>query len=139
MNKQTSIMSIAAIMTLALGLTVGSAVVFADEPNPISYNETSEDGITATSDEPDASAEATPTSDEIAEPSDEVVTDEKVDLETGDGLDEAEVEVDCVATPDADACIAEETPMWPMYLSLGALGLVVLVFIVLNLFGRKKK
>jgi len=37
--------------------------------------------------------------------------------------------------------IEEETEpaLWPMYLSLGALGLAILVFIILNLFGRKQK
>lgn len=32
-----------------------------------------------------------------------------------------------------------ESALWPMYLSLGALGLAFLVFIILNLFGAKKK
>lgn len=32
-----------------------------------------------------------------------------------------------------------EPALWPMYLSLGALGLALLVFIVLNLFGGKKR
>lgn len=37
--------------------------------------------------------------------------------------------------------IEEETEpaLWPMYLSLGALGLAIVVFIILNLFGSKKK
>lgn len=32
-----------------------------------------------------------------------------------------------------------EPEMWPVYLSLGALGLALLVFIALNLFGRKHR
>ena len=32
-----------------------------------------------------------------------------------------------------------EPETWPMYLALGALGVALLVFIVLNLFGGKKK
>lgn len=40
-----------------------------------------------------------------------------------------------------DTEIIEETEpaLWPMYLSLGALTLAVIVFIVLNLFGGKKR
>ncbi len=33
---------------------------------------------------------------------------------------------------------SEETPTWPMFVSLGALGGMALLVILLNLFGRKK-
>jgi len=32
-----------------------------------------------------------------------------------------------------------EPALWPMYISLGAFGLAIIIFIVLNLFGRKQK
>lgn len=50
--------------------------------------------------------------------------------------------------PESDNEIIEETEiieeetepaLWPMYLSLGALGLALIVFIILNLFGGKKR
>lgn len=77
---------------------------------------------------------------EIAEPNDtecpenDPTCKENIDLETG-------------TMPDNDPALDEdqaeeddsEPELWPMYLSLGALGAVVLVFIILNLFGRKKK
>lgn len=45
-----------------------------------------------------------------------------------------------VVVADVDEAIVEEAEptMWPVYLSLGMLGAMVLVFVILNLTGRKK-
>ena len=137
----------AGLVAVALGLTLGNAAVFADEPMPISDTPVAPtnciDGDpnmncaeVTTQGEPktdciggDGMTDCTPISGEepIAEPG-EGSSDERVDLEGGsDGDDSAESEEE------------GEAPLWPMYLSLGALGAAVLVFIILNLFGGKKR
>ena len=66
----------------------------------------------------DYTADVTPIAEDINEPiADETIITE----ETTEAIEPAEPE------------------MWPVYLSLGALGLALLVFIALNLFGRKRK
>lgn len=47
--------------------------------------------------------------------------------------------LDCSNALDCIEETEDEPAVWPMYLSLGALGLALLVFIILNLFGGKKK
>ena len=66
----------------------------------------------------DYTADVTPIAEDINEPiADETIITE----ETAEVIEPAEPE------------------MWPVYLSLGALGLALLAFIVLNLFGRKHR
>lgn len=66
----------------------------------------------------DYPADVTPIAEDINEP----ITDETM-----------------IAEETTEVIEPAEPEMWPVYLSLGALGLALLVFIVLNLFGRKKK
>lgn len=47
---------------------------------------------------------------------------------------------EAIVVEESTEIIEPSTPeMWPVYLSLGALGLAILVFIILNLFGGKRK
>lgn len=68
------------------------------------------------------------------------VTENEAELENA--LDEGladEPEVIC-ATGDEEGCEKEVDPeMWPLYLSLGALAVTVIVVIIINLIGRKKQ
>lgn len=48
-------------------------------------------------------------------------------------------EADNTAADDEESAEEGEPTLWPMYLSLGALALAVIVFIILNLFGNKKR
>lgn len=85
--------------------------------------------------------------DAIAEPTD-CIEDDATDCAP---VEESplEEEMNCIGSPDMNCepeIIAEEEEaedsepaLWPMYVSLGALGAAILVFIILNLFGGKKK
>lgn len=67
---------------------------------------------------------------------------ERYDTALENALDEGladEPEVIC-ATADEEGCGEETDPeMWPLYVSLGALGATILLVIIINLIGRKKK
>jgi len=67
---------------------------------------------------------------------------ESYDTELENALDEGlanEPEVIC-ATGDEPGCEEEADPeMWPLYLSLGALGATIILVIIINLVGRRKK
>lgn len=109
-------------LAFALGLSFTSISVFAEGENGIMpINETSE--TTPISD----------TSGEIAEPTDEGADNTAIDLEAGNTPD-----TDKAEEPENEED-AGEPETWPMYVSLGALGLAVLIFIILNLLGRKKR
>lgn len=109
-----------AALTIILGsgvLLVAPATAVDCENNPdetcvmpISYNPEEENG-------------------ELTEPTDYPEESEDIDqpespAEVEEGEDDAEED--------------EEPALWPMYVSFGALGAAVLVFIILNLFGKKK-
>ncbi len=120
---------IAALLT-TFGLSLGGASVFADEVDCIAT--------------PDADACITTTSDEdnimpISEP----ITEDPVEG-TETPINDVETPSDGstdIVVDETEEIIEEETEpaLWPMYVSLGALGAAILVFIVLNLFGGKKK
>lgn len=67
---------------------------------------------------------------------------ERYDTELENALDEGladEPEVIC-ATDDEEGCGEEtDSEMWPLYISLGALGATILLVIIINLIGHKKK
>lgn len=72
---------------------------------------------------------------ELAEPNEETPTDPDTDTPTQNTEEERDDE-----TENTDENAEESEPEeWPMYLALGALGAAILVFIILNLFGGKKK
>lgn len=48
-------------------------------------------------------------------------------------------QTDDVEIIEEDVEVETEPVMWPVYLSFGALGAAILVFIILNLFSEKKK
>lgn len=119
-----------AALALMLALSFTSAAVFADGDDGIMpINETNEVNPINDTDETTPINE---TSGEISEPTDDPVSDGNIDLEEGNmAPDNTEVE------DEEDATSGSE--MWTMYVSLGALGLAILVFIILNAFGRKKR
>lgn len=72
---------------------------------------------------------------ELAEPNEETPTDPDTDTPTQSTEEKRDDE-----TENTDENAEESEPEeWPMYLALGALGAAILVFIILNLFGGKKK
>ncbi len=147
MNKNIVTLGIigAIISTLAISTaTFAEPVPTSNEPNhPVTTSDNAEQPESNCVGNPNANCgevvQVNP-GNEISEPGDDDVT-ESINLEgtTGSGIDQEATEVDCELTPDAELCAETETPYWPMYLSLGALGLAILVFIILNLFGRKPK
>lgn len=142
--------------TLALALSLNGASAFADEPVPI--NDTPDQPVSNCVDSSDMNC-TEPTSDnqdgEIAEPNDQPPATDcvNIDGENGESTDCVTPIVDPDSETNQDNCapgeectdeiveVEEETePVeWPMYISLGALGAAVVVFIVLNLFGGKQK
>ena len=105
----------------------------------IYYEET---GETVTTSE---TSEAQPTSEEDCDNStdEDCQTDpERYDTEFENAVEEGlanEPEVVC-ATGDEEGCdTASDSEMWPLYISLGALGATVVLVIIINLIGRKKK
>lgn len=116
---------------LALGLIMGATPAYAiEETVDCVADPTNADCIVTTSD-----------------------NDESIDLDTIVDPDEATGQPVPISneevTPindEPDVIIEEEEieeetepALWPMYVSLGALGLAVLVFVVLNLCGPKRK
>lgn len=98
---------------IALGLSLGTAPVWAEEVDCV-IDPTNEACLVTTSDElPFIPSDYPEQNANDADDDSEVIIDEEVE-ET-------------------------EPAMWPAYLSLGALGLAILVFIVLNLFGGRKR
>lgn len=67
---------------------------------------------------------------------------ERYDTEFENAVEEGlanEPEVIC-ATEDEEGCdTASDSEMWPLYVSLGALGITVVLVFIINLIGRKKK
>lgn len=136
-------------MALAMGFSLTSATVFAED-GIMPINETGE--TTPIGDADTAPTTATPaneTAGEISEPTSDVTSGDKIDLESGtNNSDDSTAKCGDGSIVDADGNIAkcedeeesddEEPEMWPMYVSLGALGAAILVFIILNLFGKRK-
>lgn len=67
---------------------------------------------------------------------------DRYDTELENALEEGlanEPEVIC-ATEDEEGCdTASNSEMWPLYISLGALSATVILILIINLIGRKKK
>ncbi len=127
MIKQTFIAA-----TAIFALTLTAAPVWADEvdctitPEAAVCLDQSEAGIMPINDTSEATPindvdDTTPVRDHDYPESSNQTTDGTIEI------DEIEVEEET------------EPALWPMYLSLGVLGLAVLVFIILNLFGGKKR
>lgn len=136
----------AGFVAVALGLTLGSTAVFADEPMPIS--DTPVEPTNCLDGDPNMNcAEIT----SEPEPEDCIGGDGTTDCapisgeepieEPGEGSSSERVDLDGDDEDDSESSAEEdeEAPLWPMYISLGALGAAVLVFIILNLFGGKKR
>lgn len=134
-----------AAVALAMGFSLTSTTVFAED-GIMPINETSE--ATPTSDT-DTATPTNETAGEISEPTSDVTSGDKIDLESGtNNSDDSTAKCGDGSIVDADGNIAkcedeeesddEEPEMWPMYVSLGALGAAILVFIILNLFGKRK-
>lgn len=135
----------ASLVALALGLTLGNTAVFADEPMPIS--DTPVEPTNCIDGDPNMNcAEVTTQGDPEADCIDgDGMTDcapisgEEPIEEPGEGSSSERVNLDDDGTGSEESEEEGEAPLWPMYLSLGALGAAVLVFVVLNLFGGKKR
>lgn len=112
---------IIAALVAALGIsTFVSGAVFAVEGQELPPQS---DGVMPLADDPDVSGELSEPTD-YPEESDGDIQDEPIN-EDGDNEGENDE--------------IEEPATWPMYVSLGALGFMVVVFIILNLFGGRKK
>lgn len=110
---------IIAALVAALGIgTFVSGAVFAVEGQELPPQS---DGVMPLADDPDVSGELSEPTD-YPEESDDTNQDEPTNEDNAEEDEEA-----------------GEPTAWPMYLSLGALGLMVVVFIILNLFGGRKK
>ncbi len=127
----------AGLLAIVASFTFGTIAVHAEEIMPISERPvTSTDCVNSVDSEtdtttncPDESADSTDSTTSVTEPT-EREEDQKSDKEK---------EPEEIIVEEDEEVIEEETPMWPVYISLGALGLAILVFIVLNLFGGKRK
>jgi len=68
---------------------------------------------------------------------------ERYDTELENALDEGlanEPEVICASDDEEDCEDAETEPaLWPLYISLGAIAITIVVIVVLNLIGRRKR
>lgn len=121
--KKQNLVAAALAVAFSLGLVVPKLTVWAVEGQNLPMQA---DGVMPLSDEQD-------TNGELAEPSDypeEFNGGNQTQPETQPTEDNSE---------DDTEEEAGEPAVWPMYLSLGALGLMVVVFIILNLFGGRKK
>lgn len=122
MKKQNLVAAILAV-AFGLGLVVPKLTAWAVEGQNLPMQA---DGVMPLSDDPDANGE-------LPEPTDypeEFNSDNQTQPETQPTEDNSE---------DDTEEETDESATWPMYLSLGALGLMVVVFIILNLFGGRKK
>lgn len=122
----------AGLLAIVASFAIGSIAVHAEEIMPLSEQPVSAtdcannvDGETdATTDCPDKTTDSTTS---VTEPTDQDQTS------TPDNAPEE------IIVEEDEELIEEEPAMWPVYISLGALGLAILVFIILNLFGGKRK
>lgn len=139
---------------LALGIIFGGTPAFAVDDSMLPGNNARTPQTNCIGSSDMNCSEPVVTSEEIPEPGDEPVVDcigSEGDIPTdcGEGIvvapteEEIEIQEPACATEDGEGCEeaeeANEPATWPMYVSLGALGLAVVVFIILNLFGGKKK
>lgn len=67
---------------------------------------------------------------------------ERYDTDLENAIDEGlanEPEVICATGDEEDCNNLTDSEMWPLYISLGALGVTIVLVIIINLIGRKKK
>lgn len=132
---------------IALGVIFGGGLAFAEDGEAVPTSDQPETNCIDSSDLNCAQDVITASGDEIAEPDDTVEVTDCINGADGTDCVETVVTEYPSSTCDTPECmeILEEAEtdsapaVWPMYVSLGALGLAILVFIVLNIFGRKKK
>ncbi len=148
MIKQT--LSVGAIL-MAVGVIISGTPVFAEDDTSLLPGNNARVETNCIGDSDMNCDTAVPTSDEIGEPVDiDEVTDcidgeEGVDCAEVITLDPVEEYPRPTCAPDDEDCTVDEDEeegepaAWPMYVSLGALGAAIVVFIALNLFGGKKK
>lgn len=144
MNKKT----IVSIITLGFCLSLGLATDVSAEEGimPISDDAPIE-GVINVEDIDDSADEPTTIID-----TETVTTDTSADSDSNSGSDSelenniihegtsGEAEVVCAST-DEPGCEDEaiDPEMWPLYISLGALGATILLVIIINLIGHRKK
>jgi hypothetical protein len=139
-----------ALATLPVGAVneaVNGAITVTGDEDPSTGNgEVYTDGEATPISETEGNAieETQPIDDDCIDSTDEDCQSrpETYDTELENALDEGlanEPEVIC-ATGDEPGCEDDtNTEMWPLYISLGALGATIILVIIINLFGRKKK
>lgn len=125
----------------ALDETVnGEVIVSGDEDPSTADGEIYTEEIITTS-ETDTSSDAEEDCDETTDEECQS-RPESYDTALENALDEGladEPEVIC-ATDDEEGCGTDaDSEMWPLYISLAALGATILLVIIINLIGRKKK
>lgn len=131
--------------------TINEEVTVTDSEDPSSSNYVeifSEDGSAVTTSETDPSMSFDAECDDLdsencqanSETDSEFDNSKLNDAELENALDEGladEPEVIC-ATEDEEDCEEEGDPeIWPLYVSLGALGATIVLVIIINLMGRK--
>ncbi len=125
----------------ALDETVNSEIIVSGDEDPSTGDGEIYTEEVVTTSETGASQSAEENCDETTD--EECQSDpERYDTELENALDEGlanEPEVIC-ATADEEGCGEDiDLEMWPLYISLGALGATILLVIIINLIGRKKK
>lgn len=128
---------------IALGVILSGGSVFAEDGEAVPTSDQSETNCIDSDDLNCVQDVTTISDDEITEPDDTMEVTDCIDGTNGTDCAEATIVESPEPTCDNDLDCAEaaesEPATWPMYVSLGALGLAIIVFIVLNCFGGKKK
>lgn len=147
MNKKT----IVSIITLSFCFCLGLAQIATAEEGIMPISET--EGVPTSDDTPvEGVIDIDAIDDSTDEPTTIIDTDTSTtidsnlesDSELENDIDHngtsGEAEVVC-ADPNEPGCENEATDpeMWPLYLSLGALGATVLLVLIINLIGHRKK
>lgn len=147
MNKKT----IVSIITLSFCSSLGLAQIATAEEGIMPIYET--EGVPTSDDTPvEGVIDIDAIDDSTDEPTTVIDTDTNVtidsnlesDSELENDIDHngtsGEAEVVC-ASADEPGCEDEATDpeMWPLYLSLGALGATILLVLIINLIGHRKK
>lgn len=128
----------------ALDETVNGGITVTDDEDPSSGSDVieSSDSDAVTTSETEAEGDTSPEDDCDDTTDEECQSDpERYDTELENALDEGlanEPEVIC-ATGDEEGCTDDDPVMWPLYVSLGALGATIVLVLIINLLGRKQK
>lgn len=130
----------------ALDETVNGEITVTDDEDPSSGSDVieSSDSDAVITSETEAEGNNTLPEDDCDGTTDEECQSdpERYDTELENALDEGlanEPEVIC-ATGDEEGCADDGDPaVWPLYVSLGALGATIILVLIINLLGRKQK